>query len=626
MNRQEMITEYSKSQWMDFLNNDYNGAILELFNDEGLEILKKYEYKQDRINYILAYSKYRDELFKNPKFLDLFLNTDLFYYYANISTLSRETCILLFEKCIEQNKKAISLFRNYNINDKFAILDNWKYPTSLLYEILKIDESKVKQRIIDNFNIDLTKLDLSSFFHDCREQTLSSKGESKKQIEIRIPSTLLTEEVEESIWNYHNIFKIRQLINDATYVTDTSHLNEFVKSKEEKLLVEYFNSQLIEPYSTLSKLYWELYNFEQNNNKLKKNYNKLYSSIENEIFKVVEQYHVLNPIFSQISSTYRKKSIEGVFELIIELNNKQVSNYFIDYFFEDFYYNVRTDIKELLIFVNNGNMKLPYDRKEAYEKLYNIDNLTKKEKLDLFYQLKTTNIMEDLYDDIALAKNLIGLKMKEKSITSASLSNYKNKELSDKYGIDIYTADIPFYGFIKTGLKSIDDSVPAGHSFSFVGDKNPEAFHYGSGTFLYDASTINPKQIVHIYPKDSFTLFRPFSFTATPSSYVYTLMNPDELLDNSMGYTEVLILEKGLEETELDKDIPRLKPIAVYCIDEITENDIKLAKDNNLPIFLAYRLNLKKEKDPQRQGIDFMNYYYFNDPNTNELQSERMTR
>jgi len=78
------IINSNKQDFLDFLDNDYNGKILNLLDDEGVELLKKNSYIEDRITYILNYSNYVDLLFNNQKFLDLFLSTDISKYYASL--------------------------------------------------------------------------------------------------------------------------------------------------------------------------------------------------------------------------------------------------------------------------------------------------------------------------------------------------------------------------------------------------------------------------------------------------------------------------------------------------------------------------------------------------------------
>ena len=263
------------------------------------------------------------------------------------------------------------------------------------------------------------------------------------------------------------------------------------------------------------------------------------------------------------------------------------------------------------------------EKYDIYQKILNIDNLNNEEKLELFNKLKQMNMMGTFYDDISTSKRIIGQEMKEKSITAESIKKYKNEDLSSKYGIDVYTGESDFYGIVKTITRRVKSDMPEGHSFTLAGNNNPYVYGAGDITFLYDASLFNPNQLVHVFPRDSYTLYRPFSFTDKPSTRVYTLMNPSELINNTSGYNEVLILEKGNTETELDKEIPNIKPIALYCIDEIKESDIENARKNNLPIFLAYTKNIKQDRYVERENIDYWNYDYYNERNSNDLEARR---
>ena len=87
MDRNEIINEYSKAEFSQFLERDYDGRILDLLDTEGLDILENSILKNERIAYILAFSRYKNELFRNDEFLDVFLETDLNYYYASLSNL-----------------------------------------------------------------------------------------------------------------------------------------------------------------------------------------------------------------------------------------------------------------------------------------------------------------------------------------------------------------------------------------------------------------------------------------------------------------------------------------------------------------------------------------------------------
>ena len=158
MNQKQILLEFTKSEFMNFLQNDSKGKILEIINDEGIVILEKSDRKKERINYILSFSKYVDELFQNPKFLDMFLNSEI-NDSSTLNHLKKETYDLLLKRSIELQKDSnyISrLFKKFNTEYKINVLNNWPYSIELLYKILETDEAIVVQKIMDTYNIDLT--------------------------------------------------------------------------------------------------------------------------------------------------------------------------------------------------------------------------------------------------------------------------------------------------------------------------------------------------------------------------------------------------------------------------------------------------------------------------------------
>lgn len=107
---------------MNFLENDHNGLILQILDEEGIDYLKEYEYTEDRICYILYYSKYVNELFQNNIFLDLFLNTDISRYYASLKNLNNDTYDLIIIKV----RKCLEVFIDILIKMIIIIIIIWK--------------------------------------------------------------------------------------------------------------------------------------------------------------------------------------------------------------------------------------------------------------------------------------------------------------------------------------------------------------------------------------------------------------------------------------------------------------------------------------------------------------------
>ena len=100
-------------------------------------------------------------------------------------------------------------------------------------------------------------------------------------------------------------------------------------------------------------------------------------------------------------------------------------------------------------------------------------------------------------------------------------------------------------------------------------------------------------------------------------------MDIDELIKNSVEYNEVLILERGTKTTDMDKYIPELKKIALYCYDQIEQEDIEEAKDNNVGIMLINTDKYKLGNNETIRGIDQNNYEYYNGENAEKLESIR---
>ena len=119
MNREEIINEYSKNEFMSFLQNDYSGQILELFNNEGLDILYNSPRREERIQYIITFSKYINELLENNDFLEVFLDSDINSYYAVLRNLKPETYDKMLKKYSEtttNSENIAQLFSYFNID------------------------------------------------------------------------------------------------------------------------------------------------------------------------------------------------------------------------------------------------------------------------------------------------------------------------------------------------------------------------------------------------------------------------------------------------------------------------------------------------------------------------------
>ena len=597
------IINSNKQDFLDFLDNDYNGKILNLLDDEGVELLKKNSYIEDRITYILNYSNYVDLLFNNQKFLDLFLSTDISKYYASLKNLNNKTYDLIVNRCLELNKDINltgQLISYFNKDYRLKFIDKYDYPNDLIYEMLKRTPKLLGKKILEKYNIDLLSHNIpvgglvaagkSLSFEDMTKRKGYSYVNSSGEV-FYLSSDLLNMDVAKKLWNELNVYEYRFLINDANYCGDPTNLNNYAKTKEEEFIL---NTDYPKIYQNIFDMIKKLSNLDSSSNEYRDIFRNLIRQIQ---------------IFPNEYTNLRMLIFNGEFDEVINLITKSLdekkSDYIIDYHFEENYYNVMYDLRELLEFYYAGNIDIPEDRLYLYQKIVNIDMLSSQEKIELHNELKQYNMMEFFYDDMTFARKKVREALKDYAMVKDELVKFKDEELSNEYGVDVYNInDNPFFAIVKSGIR-FEDSLPVGHSYSLVGNGCISVFGSlkNSNTYVYDASDLNPEQIVHIFPEDSYTLYQPFSFTEKATDRVEQLMMPDELLYNKRTYNEVLILEQGSMQTDIDSRIPRLKRIALYCVDQITAKDVETAKIQGIGIML---INSKK----YNKGIEMPSSIY----------------
>lgn len=594
MNRDEIINKYDKSEFMNFLKTDNNGKVLELLNDEGLSILNDSPLKQDRINYILCHSNYKNELFQNKKFLHIFLDTNIDYYYAYLNNLSDETYSTILEECQKQNlspQTIIDIFKYTSIKFQEQNIKRFFNNEELIYILFQSAEPKTLQVVIDNYDIDLTShnINIENFFSKCKDFILNARKDSNSRNEtkegIKIPPHMITEKLLEKMWNKYDIFELRQIVNDIEYCMDPTVINKYIKYKEEQV-INHSRKELLPPfneiYDFLKRLDQEKKNDEESSD-LEKNhenritYYKLLTNIKNDTIRI------------KMKQAFQKGELNEAFNCLKEQSNRKLSNCIIDYHFEENYHNIMLDINELLRFYYDGNIVLPSERVDLYYNISNIDYLEINEKIELHNLLKKFNMIEIFYDDMRLARDIVYDSIKEYSLSSSMLEKYRDEKLSKEYGVDVYLMDgEPFFGLVKSG-GHIRNYLPTGYSYSLIGDGCLAVFGdiENNNTYLYNSEDLNPEQIVHVFPFDSYSCYHPFEYSTSATSRVQTLMMPDELVKSSYSYNELVILEKGRKATNIDDKIPELKKLALYCLDEIQKGTVEQAKKEGVGIFLV---------------------------------------
>lgn len=619
-----------KGKLTNFLINDDDAKIIDLLNRGLFESIKDSSDRDSLINYILVYSKYKNEVFKNDLFMNVFMSSDISRFYANLGNLNNETYDYIIKKAVEINKDNYYIARllsYFNKDYVLSLFDNWSMSLDIIYILLDNNFEIFGKEILKRFDIDLMRprLDVEKLFQNLKYSFLEEYAKYNKDDKsldvISLPASKINRDLANLLWNKYDIFRYRKIINDAVYSCDITPLNEYAKEKEDSIIMNYNESSLLSPYDEICKLVIEQTNLDFDDNS--------YYEIERKFYRLINNLD--GYVYERIDYLKDTGNLEGIIEYLQRLSSNVISNYIIDYHFEENYYNVMYDLKELLDFYYAGNIAISKDRVDLYTSILNIDDLTISEKKELHSKLKKINMMEMFYDDMAFARKIVRNSIRESTVSKESLLKYKDDELSQEYGVDVYKIDNePFFALVKTGRKLSDD-LPTGHSFSIVGNNAVGVFGdvSDSTTFLYDSADLNSEQIVHVFPQDSFTYYKPFEVSRDATRRVEPLLTIDELVGETTSYNELLILEKGKKQTDFDKDIPELKKIALYCVDKISNEDVNAAKINGVGIFLVNSKDyLSANYEVQnlyrnRNSIDYFSYNYFNGYYEKELHEKR---
>ena len=347
MNRNEIINVYNKSEFLKFLEADNNGKILELLNAEGLSILEKSQFKENRIAYILTYSKYKNELFQNSDFLDLFFKTDLNYYYASLGDLQPKTYESIIDKYLKLKPDPgdfAKFFSYFNKDYKLKKIDNWPYDIDVLYEMINKDESEIIDRILEKNNIDMSdkRINIENLILTAKESVLKAqkyRNNTNKIIpEISIPVHMINKGLAKRLLEAYDIFKIRKIINDLQWCTNPEEVNNYIKNKEDNIINNYREFTLNSPYQEIFELLQKM-----KEASLKKEDN--YYTFKSEYTRLINNCNI-KYIDTKIEEKYKKNNMYEVYNYLKELSDREISNYIIDYNFEENYHNIMIDIRE----------------------------------------------------------------------------------------------------------------------------------------------------------------------------------------------------------------------------------------------------------------------------------------
>lgn len=586
-----------------FLSQEDSDIVLYLLNGNGVNLLKESLNCDINLNSILTSTKeYVNKLFNNDEFVNLVIenikNKRVNYYYLNNNLAN-----LLYNKIEKKDK--INLIGCVSGDAQLYIIKNNEIAKENFWEALVKLQGKAAQLLINKVNYKLSFTDISLIdLYNCSKKELSFPHymfEEKKFIS--------------NISDNYDINYTRFIINNFSKYNDLSSIE---KSKKEILNdnINTLNNELLPKYE---KLYMIL-DYLIKNDKLE------YDTIKESIYSIFENESniFLQNLNADVISCLSSDNKNELLDFLKKESNVTLGNLIIDFHFKDHPLNVKKDINELVSFEKSGGNTISKEDLTLYEQILNIDNLSCSEKVNLHQKLSQINMVEKFYDDIRNAKNKMYENINNAILKKDNIGNFKNNELSNKYGVNIYTLEgTPFYALVKSVgtlkgeiLSEVKlHSRKDGGSFSIDSGYKLNTFNKPNYTYNLAYDGFSSEQVVHAYTEDSYSNYDRNSEDTTPK--INKIMMPYEFVTESPYYNELVISQVNEKKTtEIDDKIPMLKPFAIYCYDEICANDIESAKRLGLDIILinTKKYNVNIQKKDENWYKDFKEEEYVLDP------------
>ena len=325
-----------KGKLTNFLINDDEERIIDLLNRGLFEYIKNSSDRECAINYILVYSKYKNEVFKNDLFMNVFMSSDISCFYANLANLNNETYEYIIKKAASINKDNYYIARllsYFNKDYVISLFDNWNLTLDIILLLLDNNFEKFGKEILKRFDIDLMspRLDVEKLFANLKYSFLEEYAKYNKDDKsidfISLPASKINKDLANLLWTRYDIFRYRKIINDAAYSCDTTVFNDYAKEIEDNIIMNYNESSLLSPYDEICKLVIEQTNLDIDDNN--------YYDIERKFYRLINNLD--GYVYERIDYLKDTGNLEGIIEYLQRLSSNVISNYIIDYHFEENY-------------------------------------------------------------------------------------------------------------------------------------------------------------------------------------------------------------------------------------------------------------------------------------------------
>ena len=270
--------------------------------------------------------------------------------------------------------------------------------------------------------------------------------------------------------------------------------------------------------------------------------------------------------------------------------NLKLSEVIVDALFCDSIYNVWLNIREMLRY--NEKM-IPSDRIIAdervsfYELIFNFDNVSSDDKIELFNKLKDKNVNSMFYDDLRKLKDYAYDRIRDDMFVISNNGDKISDELSKKYGTPVYDLrDSKYTMMIRAlGCRYQESTNNGRDCYSIVSDENNEV--HGNYDNIYGYSSFDNDRVIHMLEMDSFS--SDIRDRSGVSRYVNRIMTSKELTNGSSWYSEVDIANRKDDNGKYET----MKPDFVVAYDTISDINVIESIRLGIPIVLIKKSLLK---------------------------------
>ena len=583
--KKKIINNEDKNQFVWFCQNATEGRINKLLDNEGIKLLlQNDEYGLiERLNGLVTSGK-DFSILKNEEICEvIFKKLGTYYMYALGPNAGMDYIKFIADKHPEE---IVQTFSNFPSETQQYLYDNYKFDISTLNECIYYCDKDVSERIMqERPEISLDNVTFTNIMRMTKN-------------EVRIPQHLFTKKLLLKICQINDVNTYRNLIENLEKNNDTSIIERGRK--------KYYEMQL----ATVGE------------NGLLPNYKKLKENLNNPSKNTMENLkEILGDMYSSDDILY-KFIVSHIYEygnrnkdsMIQKLNNYEISNMIIDYFFEEIPTNVLADMKMMINYQNQTHILSEEDEK-LYKDFIEIDKKTPQERIEIFKRLKDKDLMTKFYDDYNLCKDKMIENINSGIINEENISKYKDDSLSKLANVPIYVlSGEPFYALVRcikpTKNRILDkiETFSDGESYSIDSSNLLSTFKDPKIYYTIAYSGIPEKQLVHIFPTDSFSGYQRNEKNLPPegrsTSRISYLSKMENIINESKNYNELIIATPNKRKyDEFNNSLKSPKPIAIYCYDTVTKEDIESAKKLGLGIIVVNTKSYNLKKDDKKLGL-----------------------